>query len=215
MVIEARNGQLIVRLPHLPLNDIVSPQFRGKFEVFEVTEKNLSRLERIRFTRAMRDPNGVRFRAGQHAVAVSVRADGSALLGDGRILPADAGHWEYDYCASVDGLPWHAKVVICDIRDLPRAAQADRLAGARRLVVCGLSQETAIEAVRAALPELFARKRPEVLPGTDETSLDLAYEIEVSNRRELNDTGPAPSAPEEPAQSGTIAHGPGPSGSDL
>ena len=142
--------------------------------------------ERIRLTRETIAADESRLRAGQHLVVRSVRADGSAVLRNGKVLPPEAGHWTYGYCVSVDDPPSPARVLVCDAGDLSRAVQAGWVT-CGRLVVCAADASTARQAIAAAFPGYF--DNGPLLAGTEGINARLAAEPKPAEP-------PAPSATE-------------------
>ena len=153
---------------------------------FKPEPRPVARGERIRLTRETIAADGSRLRAGRHLVVKSVRADGSAVLRKGKVLPPEAGHWTYGYCASLDDKPSPARVLVCEAEELPRAVRAGWTT-CGRLVVCAAEISLARQAIAAAFPGYF--DEGPLLPGTEGINERLAVEPEPAEP-------PAPSATE-------------------
>ena len=156
--------------------------------------------ERIRLTRETIAADGSRLRSGRHLVVGSVRADGSAVLRNGKVLPPEAGHWTYDYCASLGDEPRPAKVLVCEAEELPRAVRAGWTT-CGRLVVCAAEISLARQAIAAAFPGYF--DEGPLLPGTEGINARLAAEPEPAEPPAQRSTEPV--APEQELPGGDVS----------
>jgi len=159
----------------------------GRLTVFDPQEMELVRGDRIRLTRN-NGPKPMKsgLRSGRHFEVHVVKPDGTVCLNDARTLPAEAGHWEYGFCAAIEGPKLRAGRVVCDAADLPLVASWGWLESKLHVVVCAA---TASEA-QAALNAVISPVREKLLPDTDRLCIEAAIRVEIADAEKRLRSGP-------------------------
>lgn len=167
------------------------------YRAYRSIQMELARGDRIRLTRNNGGNVGASgLRAGRRFIVNAVAADGRAYLSGGRVLPKNAGHWEYDYCLSPSRGTLKAGLVVCDAKDVDLLLTCSCLRPGIKAVVCAPAKaqaEQALSLVLSQLPVVQCRAT------TEEISLGLATATfgfhPVAGTRSVQGNGPSGNAP--------------------
>lgn len=166
-------GQMVVERPSGLLAFVPREQW-GDLTVYQPVDASLAAGDRIRLTRNIgprAQANGLR--GGRSFVVRAVADDGTAYLNGGRVLPPEAGHWDYDFCRIIeDGPPAGPCLALCSAADLPWVARHGWLRPRVKIIVCAATEARAEQVLR----EVIAGRSEACLPDTDEIGLKLAAE---------------------------------------
>jgi hypothetical protein len=174
LVREVRGGGLLVERPDMEgLPRLIDRSQVPKLRVCELVRKEVAAGDIVRILWNAPDVRTSGVRRDRRFTVTGVERDGTLHFPFERALAADSWHWDYDYCAPVEGpvLPGQFLLVLA-AKDLADAVASGWVRPRVKVRLCSPDHEAAERALQSVFST--GRPRPAYLQGVDIISEELA-----------------------------------------